>query len=94
MNTDLPPHLQAMQNIQANRDAVYRQRDTDKRRAAKEAANKVVVEQQEKDVKGDKWRCCLNCLEWTTEGCGKFKAMPPPHIILHGCVEHDYDIPF
>jgi hypothetical protein len=26
--------------------------------------------------------------------CGKFNAVPPPHIIVHGCRDHEADIPF
>lgn len=96
MNTELPSHLQALQNMRANRAAEFRQRDADKRQAAREASNKVVVEQQTQDIENGKWRCCLNCMYWDKDkaGCSKFKATPPPHIVVHGCVEHEDDIPF
>lgn len=32
--------------------------------------------------------------EWTEFNCFLFKALPPPHVIVNGCEEYDYDIPF
>lgn len=36
------------------------------------------------------WKCCQNCEHWDEQQsqCGKFKMVPPPDIILHGCQEH------
>ena len=58
-------------------------------------------------VNAEVWRTCLNCLHWierttiredkskTVESiCGMFGAVPPPHIIVHGCRDHENDIPF
>lgn len=62
---------------------------------------------QDKLVKTHTWQTCLNCLWWhpgpPPEGsmidarppqCEKFKAVPPPHIIVSGCEDHENDIPF
>jgi hypothetical protein len=40
------------------------------------------------------WQCCLNCLSWDGNRCDKFKAVPPPHIIVNGCRDHEDEIPF
>lgn len=43
------------------------------------------------------WQTCLNCEHWRKKGepgCTKFNAMPPPHIIVTGCEDHEFDIPF
>lgn len=45
---------------------------------------------------------CLNCMEWQKEdkannkpeGCTRYKALPPPSVIVHGCKMHQFDIPF
>lgn len=43
---------------------------------------------------------CLNCVHWqkgdATEpkGCSKYRQLPPPEVIVHGCEQHDFDIPF
>jgi mitochondrial fission protein ELM1 len=43
------------------------------------------------------WQCCINCEHWDRKdnrGCEKFQAMPPPHVIVRGCDDHAFDIPF
>lgn len=53
------------------------------------------IEFQQKLINGEIWQTCLNCLSWNGEkGCMMFKAMPPPHIIVSGCKDHENDIPF
>lgn len=42
---------------------------------------------------------CLNCMNWQDRenmptGCILHKALPPPAIIVYGCPDHDFDIPF
>ena len=65
---------------------------------------------QDRLITGQVWQTCLNCIHWhkRTEidmtvnpptknevaDCGLFKAMPPPHIIVSGCPDHENDIPF
>lgn len=64
------------------------------------------IEFQTRLVKSHIWQSCLNCEHWThqvvmtpneqseTDLCGKFRAVPPPHIIVHGCKDHLADVPF
>lgn len=63
------------------------------------------IEFQQKLINGEIWQTCLNCIYWTNpkidklegslaQGCTLFKAMPPPHIIVSGCKDHENDIPF
>jgi len=64
------------------------------------------IEFQKQIVRNHIWQCCLNCEYWThltvmtaTEQsekdlCGKFNAVPPAHIIVHGCKDHLADVPF
>lgn len=40
------------------------------------------------------WQCCTNCLNWDGNQCDKFKAVPPPHIIVASCKDYENDIPF
>lgn len=56
-------------------------------------ARKVV---QELCTKVQAWQCCLNCINWNArdETCAKFGARPPATIIVHGCRDHENDIPF
>lgn len=56
---------------------------------------------QAKLVSAQVWQTCLNCVYWHRnntsagdEGCDKFNAMPPPHIVVNGCPDHENDIPF
>lgn len=43
---------------------------------------------------------CLNCANWqvgtpkSPEGCLLYRQMPPPRVIVHGCEQHEFDIPF
>lgn len=43
---------------------------------------------------------CLNCVHWQKgdankpQGCTKYRQLPPPDVIVHGCEQHDFDIPF
>lgn len=56
-------------------------------------SNERVTKLQEMLVVKEIWRTCLNCIHWR-EGCILFNAMPPPAIIVHGCKDHENDIPF
>ena len=40
------------------------------------------------------WHSCVNCDFFTSAGCRKFKAMPPPEVIVVGCEEWEDNIPF
>ncbi|WNO48675.1 hypothetical protein [Achromobacter phage nyashin_LB6] len=43
---------------------------------------------------------CLNCVHWQKgdatkpQGCSKYRQLPPPDVIVHGCEQHDFDVPF
>lgn len=72
--------------------------------------NELRMQVQDAAVNAHKWMTCLNCIHWhkrteidmrvdpptRTEvtDCGMFNAMPPPHIIVSGCKDHEFDIPF
>jgi len=76
--------------------------------AATEAGKQIIHSKlknyQEQLVRSGLWRSCLNCGYWNDPsiqqnptmplGCAKFKALPPPHVIVHGCSEWFDDIPF
>ena len=65
---------------------------------------------QAKLINTQVWQTCLNCVYWykrtiinntvepptrtEKQDCRLFKAMPPPHIIVSGCPDHENDIPF
>jgi hypothetical protein len=59
-----------------------------------EERNAIITEHQNRVINSHAWRCCLNCANWFGEQCAMYKAMPPPHIIVNGCKDHDIDIPF
>lgn len=59
------------------------------------------LELQEKGIV----RNCLNCMNWRSnmrhkedqnsgELCDKYEVLPPPSIIVHGCEEWEFNIPF
>lgn len=54
---------------------------------------------QERAVKADVWHCCLNCVEWREVApnppkCLRFHVVPPPDVLVVGCVKWEPDIPF
>lgn len=54
------------------------------------------IEFQDKMVKRELWQCCTNCLNFTeaTEICINHNSRPPAYIIVSGCKDHEFDIPF
>ncbi|URA06817.1 hypothetical protein QAY89_gp52 [Xanthomonas phage Langgrundblatt1] len=61
--------------------------------------NELRMQVQDAAVNAHKWMTCLNCINWQgNKGmqpqCELFKALPPPHIIVSGCKDHEFDIPF
>lgn len=42
------------------------------------------------------WPCCLNCNEWSEKQglCWKFNQVPPPDVVVVGCVEWLGTVPF
>jgi hypothetical protein len=76
-------------------------KDTMNSKLRSDNENELVIAIQDGAVKSHRWMTCLNCLYWHRnntsagdEGCDKFSAMPPPHIIVSGCKDHEFDIPF
>lgn len=66
-----------------------------------------VIQMRKAIVRAHEWKCCLNCMEWREEThtdatgavtkrqfCGRYNAVPPPIVIVTGCVEYEQDIPF
>ena len=78
----------------AEHEAEARKRGITRIDAVKRLESEAVTKHQTLVVNGNGWRCCANCLRWDGKQCGYFKAVPPPHIILHGCKDHETDIPF
>lgn len=58
--------------------------------------NELRMRIQDAAVSSHKWMTCLNCLYWDKKAgsCDQFKAVPPPHIIVGGCKDHEFGIPF
>lgn len=62
--------------------------------------NELRIKIQDAAVVTHKWMTCLNCMYWVGHSgnvppsCDMFKALPPPHIIVSGCKDHEFDIPF
>jgi len=55
------------------------------------------IDMQKVIVRNDQWQTCLNCDEWDneTETCKLFgNVKPPAHIIVNGCEDHCFLIPF
>lgn len=64
------------------------------------------TEFQKRALRSEVWCSCLNCDEWRevtlVEGgaaskqtlCCKYKALPPPEVLVHGCPEWVPLIPF
>lgn len=48
---------------------------------------------QHKIVDAAIWRCCLNCEFWDAK-CKKFDQIPPPKVIVYGCMWWQFEIPF
>lgn len=51
---------------------------------------------QQEAVRTFTWTTCLNCEHWQSTGevCQRYQTRPPAHVIVHGCPEWCYDIPF
>lgn len=47
-------------------------------------------------IDGGYFRNCVNCSEWKEKEkiCGKFNILPPPDVIVTGCLHHSDIIPF
>jgi len=62
--------------------------------------NKDRINFQQKMINCDHWQCCQNCvhLDKMFEGmpcyCSLFNAVPPVHVIVVGCENWQYEIPF
>jgi len=71
--------------------------------AVREAAVQLRRDMIEQQV----WQCCVNCINWVkvtrlgpqgveseTFKCGLYNAVPPPEVLVVGCIEYERDIPF
>ena len=58
--------------------------------------NDDIVKFQKELLDANVWRSCLNCEEWhpSQRLCMKYKMLPPPEVIVHGCPEWLISIPF
>lgn len=41
-----------------------------------------------------KMHSCINCHYFEEDKCSKWDALPPPEIIVYGCIEWEGEIPF
>jgi len=60
----------------------------------KEAEHETIKKFQNTLLNRAIWRSCLNCDNWDGSQCGKWRMMPPPHVIVNGCKDWEDDIPF
>ncbi|QDH84398.1 hypothetical protein Axy20_001 [Achromobacter phage vB_AxyS_19-32_Axy20] len=64
------------------------------------AQYRMLLQQGMSDISVQILQNCLNCIEWQKgtatepEGCRRYRQLPPPHVIVHGCEQHTFDIPF
>jgi hypothetical protein len=102
MNTN----LEAIKNANEGRNRRRVEMQARANDAMKEAEHGVILQLQQREIKEANWRSCLNCLHWSEPanppqnrqvayvGCTKWKALPPPAVIVHGCKDWEDDIPF
>lgn len=47
-------------------------------------------------IDGGYFRNCVNCAEWKEKEniCGLYNRLPPPNVIVTGCLHHSDIIPF
>lgn len=60
-------------------------------------ARELEIERAKLQVEKSVWKCCLNCDSWQEKGCAKWgnePIMPPPSVIVVGCVGYTAIIPF
>lgn len=63
-------------------------------------ANRLQISLQKHLSENHRLMNCLNCIFFKSGPgpydniCEKFNSIPPPMIIVNGCEEHDFDIPF
>jgi len=60
----------------------------------KEQFKQLALDFQTSMVKTGAWPCCLNCDYWAKGQCDRYKAVPPPDVIVVGCLAFAHDIPF
>ena len=83
MNTEATKWLETADQI--------RLREVEKRKVEEHEA---IKKHQDLLMRTHTWRTCLNCDNWSQNKCIKFKAVPPPHVIVNGCKDWEDDIPF
>jgi len=60
------------------------------------AMNRQVIEIQKLAIEFDRIQTCTNCQHWNKQSqrCDEFKMLPPAEVIVTGCEEWIYIIPF
>lgn len=60
------------------------------------AMNRQVIEIQKLAIQFDRIQTCTNCTNWDklNQRCNEFKILPPAEVIVTGCEEWIYIIPF
>ena len=55
-----------------------------------------IIELQNSLIKSDSITTCTNCEEWDKDKqlCNKYKVLPPAEVIVTGCPEWMFTIPF
>jgi hypothetical protein len=100
MNTDAKQvtNVDAKTAIRIDREKGLKQNATDAVQLGKQATQAKIEEYQEALLKKVFWRSCLNCTFWVegqvNTGCGLYRQMPPPKVIVHGCPAWEDQIPF
>lgn len=61
-----------------------------------EPKRKKMIELQNSLIKADSITTCTNCEFWSQPNqlCEKYKMLPPAEVIVTGCVQWMYTIPF
>lgn len=67
---------------------------------AEQKLNVGVIDFQNRAIKAQVWRCCLNCDYWAKpagadhEMCDRYRQLPPPEVLVVGCPGWSSLIPF
>lgn len=96
-------NLEAFKNIRNNAAEEADKRREEARLKKADEKQAAIVEHQNSLLAANIWRSCLNCTNFhigkpapasgATE-CVKYRMLPPPNIIVHGCRDWEDDIPF
>jgi hypothetical protein len=55
--------------------------------------NKDMIKFQNRLIVKECWHCCKNCINWDGK-CKLYNTIPPVEVLVVGCENWEYDIPF